>query len=139
MPRINPHAFRSGLPAALLPFFFAAGCQPADMPATFPVSGSVAYVDGQPMKGGTIQLAPTGNDPSLLLTGTIDDNGQFTLFTLKGKRKVPGAVEGQYEVTILPQQGDDHQSVPPVTLPEACTIKPGESTLPAFKVPRPRT
>ena len=123
---------RSFLVALLLPGpLLVSGCQPqGDLPPTHPVSGKVVYKDGTPMKGGVIQFGPVSDESSILVSGEIDENGGFTLYTTKDKQKKMGAAEGQYEITIVPPQGGEHQPAPPFTLPETYTIKAGESTIP---------
>ena len=113
------------------------GCeQRGNLPPTHPASGKVVYSDGTPMKGGTIQFLSTSPDSTLVTSGEIDDDGRFTLYTLQNKTKAAGAVEGQYQVMILPRQGEDHKPVAPITLSESYTIKAGENTFPNITVPR---
>ena len=87
------------------------------------------------MKGGTIQFISTSSDSPTLTSGEIDDKGNFKLYTLKDKQKTTGAPEGQYRVTILPPQSEDHRPVRPITLPQTYTIKPGENTFPTITIP----
>jgi hypothetical protein len=140
MRRIDPPSFRRNPVAAVLPLclFLAFGCQkPEDMPVTHPAGGKVAYKDGQPMKGGTIQFTPTAADASFRVMGEMDENGAFTLRTLKGKQTASGAAEGPYRVTVLPPQTADHQLVRPVMLPGTYTVKPGDNVFPTITIPRP--
>jgi hypothetical protein len=141
MLRIEPSSGLRNLLAALLPLclLLALGCgKEVDMPATHPASGKVAYMDGQPMKGGTIQFTPSAPDSSLTVTGEIDDDGSFVLHTLKGNRKASGAAEGLYQVTVMPPQTADHQRIMPVVLPDTYTVKPGENVFPTITIPRPK-
>jgi hypothetical protein len=128
------------LPATVaLTLLLALGCQKsADLPPTHPVSGKVIYTDGRPLRGGTIQFASSPPDPLTTITGVIDNDGHFTLSTIKGQQKVAGAVEGQYQVTIIPSLADGRQAVMPITLPGTYTVKAGENTFPDFKI-RPQT
>jgi len=135
-----PAALRGRLLLATvaLTLLAALGCwKPADLPATHAVSGQVVYTDGQPLNGGTIQFVAFPHNPLLTVIGAIENNGHFTLNTLKGERKVAGAVEGQYQVTIIPPLPDNHQPVLPITLRGAYTVKPGENSFPTLKIPRP--
>jgi hypothetical protein len=133
LPSLSKHLRRAVLSLGLL---LALGCsKTADLPLTHPVKGKVVYTDGRAMSGGSIQFVSSPPDPLLTVTGTIDNDGHFTLNTLKGNKKVAGAVEGKYAVTIVPPQTDDHQPVMPVMLPGTYTIKAGENTFPDFKVP----
>ena len=89
------------------------------------------------MKGGTIQFAPTAADASFRVMGEIDENGAFTLRTLKGKQMASGAPEGSYRVTVLPPQTADHQLVRPITLSGSYTVKSGDNVFPTITIPRP--
>jgi hypothetical protein len=133
LPLLSKYLRRVVLPLGLL---LALGCsKTADLPLTHPVKGKVVYTDGGVMSGGSIQFVSSPPDPLLTVTGVIDHDGYFTLSTLKGSNKVAGAVEGTYQVTIVPPQTDDHQPVMPVMLPGRYTVKAGENIFPDFKVP----
>jgi len=80
---------------------------------TYPADGSVAYKDGRPFPSGTIQFQPV-NDASFSVVGEIQENGSFTLYTLKNQSKVAGALPGTYRVTIMPLIPADHQMVQPI-------------------------
>ncbi len=140
MLRIDPYAARRIVLAVVLPsgLLLALGCQrPGDLPSTYPASGKVAYTDGQPVQGGSIEFTPSAADATFAVTGQIEDNGNYTLHTFKGNQKFSGAAEGQYQVTILPPQTTDHQTVRPITLPGLFTITAGENKFPTFTIPRP--
>lgn len=114
----------------------ALGCtKGADLPPTHSVKGKVVYTDGRPMSGGSIRFVSSPPDPLLTVAGVIDNDGNFTLSTIKGKKKVAGAVEGRYRVTIIPPQVDHHQPVAPIKLSGGYTVKAGENTFEDFKVP----
>lgn len=139
MPRIPFLSITNRLVVAFLLSCLLAvcGCQKqVELPPTHPASGKVVYKDGTPMKGGTIQFLSTTPDSSIVVSGAIGDDGSFTLYTLKDKRKAAGAVEGKYKVTILPPQDAEHHRIMPIPLPDTYTVKPGENTFPTMKVPR---
>jgi hypothetical protein len=88
----------------------AAGCGDG-FPKRFPVSGSVKFADGSPVKTGTIELG--GNGSRWTASGEIQRDGSFSLTTVK---KGDGVVPGEYKVVIrqmvlayLPAEGGhDH-------------------------------
>jgi hypothetical protein len=84
--------------------------RPDHRPSRVRVSGQV-LIDGQPLQGGTILFVPEGSRPS---TGTIDQNGRFTLTCFDGN---DGAVVGWHRIAIAPVDlpGEDEPAwvVPP--------------------------
>src|SRR5262245_14431628 len=72
---------------------------------TYPVTGFVKFKDGKPATGAAVQFTPL-HDTSLAVSGDIQEDGSFTLFTVKGNKRVSGAPEGEYRVTVqLPSAG----------------------------------
>ncbi|HTU16444.1 MAG TPA: hypothetical protein VMG10_00150 [Gemmataceae bacterium] len=137
-PSVLPGRLRRG--TAVLALLLVVGCQKAaDLPLTHPARGKVVYADGRPLSGGTIQFAPASSSSSVAVSGAIDNEGRFTLSTIKGSQKVAGAVEGQYQVSIIPPLTDRRQPVVPITLPGAYTVKAGENVFPDFQIPSPTT
>jgi hypothetical protein len=123
-----------------LGIFIPLGCQKAvDLPPTYPASGRVVYTDGRPMSGGMIPFVLSPPDTSIAVVGILDNNGNFTLSTIKDKTKVAGAVEGKYTVTIVPPQPAGFQSVAPIFLSGPYTAKAGENKFPDFKVAPPKS
>jgi hypothetical protein len=107
----------------------APGCKKGgDMPATYPVGGEVLYRGGQPMKGGVVQLRLAG-DTTCTVLGDIGEDGTFTLSTLKGKQRVPGAPEGDYEVSVLPSLTQEKMRVTPIPYKGSFHVGPGENHL----------
>lgn len=85
---------------AFLAVVTTAGCG-AEGPysgSLYPVRGRVLLSDGTPLQGGSIQFIPkVGGLPA---SGTIDDEGGFTLKSHKGREE--GAAPGEYKVRIDP-------------------------------------
>ncbi len=78
----------------LLGFVLLLGCSDS-RPSTYPVSGSIAFADGQPVRFGTVQFLPDNPGPSA--RGLIDTNGRFELGTFS---KDDGAIPGGHRVII---------------------------------------
>jgi hypothetical protein len=90
-----------------------AGCS-SDGVDVVPVSGKIT-VDGEPLhsKSGVVNLVPNkdkGNTTTLEPTGTIDGDGNYTVYYATGKK---GAPPGWYrvQVTAMPP-GDQPLSMP---------------------------
>jgi hypothetical protein len=113
----------------------AAGCARPDVPQTYPVTGTVAFDDGQPVPGGKVHFQSTV-DETLTINGDIQEDGTFTLSTLKGKSKVAGAPEGSYTVTVQGPIVEHRMLFPLVTLPASCQVEPKENHF-DLKVERP--
>jgi hypothetical protein len=112
------------------------GCRRADLPRTYPVTGTVAFPDGSPVKGGAVHFR-SETDPSLTVTGAIKEDGTFALETVKDTAKAPGAPEGSYTVTVLPPAGKDQRlAMPPAVLPQPCRVQPGDNHF-DLRVPPP--
>lgn len=97
---------------ALLALILLAGCGDS-RPQTFPVSGTVQFGDGTPVRFGIIEFIPEASGPSA--RGKIDQLGRFVLGTYTND---DGAVAGRHGVVIvqhfspgaLPPGDDAHQS-----------------------------
>jgi hypothetical protein len=121
-----------------------AGCNAAGLPKTYPVTGSVVYKGGQPLKGGMVQFTPVGDSP-LRVVGPIQEDGRFTLATQKDNAKADGAPEGDYRVTvILPLQADPrgglsdpHRGVPPIVLPKTYKVEAKDDNELKIELPQP--
>jgi hypothetical protein len=62
-------------------------------------------------------------DPALIVRGTIKPDGTFTLTTRnQAGKEAPGAVEGQYRVTVHPAM-TENQSIEPIQVSELFTVK----------------
>lgn len=93
----------------------ASGCADG-RPALYPVSGTVAFPDGTPVRNASIEFTPTTQSPSP--RGRVDAQGRFTLGTYESD---DGAPAGTYRVVVtqpLPpnaaanvmELGDEHAS-----------------------------
>ena len=100
------------------------GCRRPNTPElkTYPVTGEVVSKGGRRLVGGMVEFRSKA-DPELSATGTIEPTGTFSLNTLyKGERLV-GAVEGRYEVTVIPPMGPD-QATSPINLSTRYQVRP---------------
>jgi hypothetical protein len=105
----------------------AAGCRGRGaLPPTYPAGGSVVYRGGQPFPGGTIEFVSL-TDPSVAVSGEIQDDGTFALHTLKNTDRADGAAEGSYRVTVLPRLPADQKPVRPLTLAATYKVEPKEN------------
>lgn len=95
-------------------------------PKTYPVKGKVLYSDGTPMPGGSITFLLTSGDPQLSALGDIGSNGEFALRTIFANKRLTGAVEGTFEVTIQPPLGTTKSPEPGQTLLDPVVIKSGQ-------------
>jgi hypothetical protein len=75
------------------------GCDGSD---THPVTGKVAVAGGdiQPLAGSHVEAALT-TDHRVRASGTILEDGTFTLETVQPGAVLPGAREGSYHVRII--------------------------------------
>lgn len=98
----------------------AAGCRQevADLPDTFPVTGSVLLPDGAPLEKGLIQFEAEYNR-SLNVSAGIDA-GRFSLSTAFGNGVAAGALPGRYRVVVTPA----FKATPkPVSLPNLFEVR----------------
>lgn len=80
----------------------ALGCQTEEaLPPLFPVEGTVVN-KGVPVKGGAVSFMRQDEQTPLIVIGDVDEDGNFTLATVKGRQKIPGAPQGNYRVTYSP-------------------------------------
>jgi hypothetical protein len=90
-------------------------------PPTYPVSGKVVSRSGQPITNGSIGFQ-SKNNIEWSANGEIQPDGSFSLTTLVDGQKVPGAAEGEHEVTYYPLMSEAQTEVP-VTLPKPITVE----------------
>ena len=77
---------------------------------TYPVSGAVTLDSSEPLVGGTVSMVSLDN--SISATATTDDQGRFSMGTLKPGDGVP---PGTYRAVVLPPiglVGDEPQPAP---------------------------
>lgn len=77
------------------------GSPDTSLPKTVAVTGKVVVQGGTPLTGGLVQFVPVHGSAHTVM-GEIRPGGHFELITVVGRTKVPGAVEGDYQVTVLP-------------------------------------
>ena len=104
-------------------------------PRTYPARGTVIVKGGKPLAGGSVHFAPTA-DPTFSAAGDLGDDGTFTLATVKGRARLPGAPEGEYRVTVSPQSPPGGSTLLPVSLPNTFRVEPKENEL-RIEIPPP--
>ncbi|QDV72613.1 carboxypeptidase-like regulatory domain-containing protein [Botrimarina mediterranea] len=92
------HRYSQSLPIALLAFTIGCG---DGRPPLYPVSGTVRFTTGEPVRNATIEFVPKASGPSP--RGRIDADGNFVLGTYKND---DGAQAGDYHVVVV-------QALPP--------------------------
>src|SRR5262245_17079827 len=101
----------------------ACGCG-SKIPKTYPVTGKVVWTGGKPVTDGRIEFQSLSDD-SLKAVGEIDQDGNFSLTTLRDGAKRVGAVEGQHRVIVEPEWGDDKLII---ALPSPYTVEKRDNT-----------
>lgn len=126
----------------LLAVAVTAGCgsRPSTDPKTYPARGKVVSTNGQPaFVGGLVEFRSTTQPHNA--SGLIGADGSFTLGTVGDRDRLPGAVEGTFQVTLLPKLGDQTAGPAgqqPYTLPQPVTVKPDAGNDFTLTVPGPR-
>lgn len=106
--------------ALLTGFLLASGCSQQNRPTTYPVTGTVLWQDGQPVRGGMVEFRPSAV-PNVTTLGQLQPDGSFSLHSIFGNQKVPGATEGEHQVTVFPpSSGHERTSF---LLPQKYTVK----------------
>jgi hypothetical protein len=96
------------------------------VPTMYPVKGKLAVSDGKlPPAGSIIEFCPTEGNAEFRAQGTLAADGSFELTTVAYDRKLPGATEGPYRVTIY--MSVNNAPAPPIEVQEPCTIAPKEN------------
>jgi hypothetical protein len=128
MTRLTPAKRRlSGVVCVLGLAWSAAGCGgDSGVGHVLAVSGHV-FVDSQPLRGmhGTVTFVPDldkGNSTTVTPTGTLDDDGNYTLYYAQGKK---GAPPGWYKVQVTAAQlGPGAQMPRPKGVPGGPKVQP---------------
>lgn len=106
--------------------FLGCGSKPLNLPATYPVRGTVVAADGKPLTGGAIRL--TSNDKDRYeATGEIGADGKFELRTIAQGERLTGAVAGPHRAVVLPD-GKPGDILPAIELKEV-TVEAKENDL----------
>jgi hypothetical protein len=125
---------RFGYPLVVLLFCcFGCGSQPSDLPATFPVTGTVVDASGQPMTGGFVEFE-SKEDQNMLAVGDINADGNFVLTTYVNGVTAEGAVAGEHQVTVHPPQ-IEHGGPDPIRMRKAQNVEAKENEI-SLKLPR---
>jgi hypothetical protein len=94
------------------------GCA-AKLPAVFPVTGNVVLKGGKGdvhrLKDMTLQFQSV-TDAEEMPGATIQADGSFTLYCLRGKKVVPGVKQGKYRARIMISTNDYNPDHPPTKL-----------------------
>lgn len=110
-----------------------AGCNSeAKGPPLSPAKGVAKGIGGIPMTGGTLEFTPAEGTAGSAVAD-IQPDGTFTIYTIVEGQRRPGAMVGNYVVTVIPP-GVGEKQMDPITLIGTTTIKEGENNL-AFDVP----
>jgi len=106
---------RVGVFCLALLVFCLIGCgSDASLPPTFPVTGKVMWKGGAPLEEGGILLTSVA-DPNIAASGNIV-KGEFSVSTLIGDKRVPGATAGEHVIHINLPQGADQAPQPRLRL-----------------------
>lgn len=98
-----------------------------ELPPTYPVRGTVVRKSGEMVSKGAVQFRSLA-DTNVSALGELQSDGTFTLQTMFGSELVPGAVEGQHEVTVIPVVEGNHGRNS-VLLPQPQVVEPRENDL----------
>ena len=121
----SPGALLTLALAALLSSVGCSGGPSEPLPATFPVTGKVVFKEGEPCTGGAIQFQ-SEVDPAITALGEIEPDGSFSLFTHLDGNRLPGAIEGPHEVTVMPPSSESQMAMP-ITLAAPYSVQPKEN------------
>ena len=103
------------------------GVPPTPPPQTYPAQGQV-IVDGQLAKGGAV-LFDSVSEPRWTTQASIEEDGTFKLSILHETKNIPGAVPGEYRVTIMLPSIDQKTQRDPIILEKHQKIIAGDNSL----------
>jgi hypothetical protein len=96
------------------------------MPPLHPVTGVVCNKTA-PIAGGSLHVVPQRSHALFVVTADVGPDGRFELTTLDNQNgtatKHPGAPEGTYKVTFLPDSSDEE--IEPTELVQVFKVEPG--------------
>jgi hypothetical protein len=98
-----------------------AGCanKSDKLPDLHPATGTITK-NGQPVKDGSVRFMPADN-ADLIVSGDVDGNGRFELYTVKKSNRQKGAPAGTYSITYSPPNLDQRNL--PITPTRSYTIE----------------
>ena len=102
-----------------------AGCSTppiAELPKTYPVTGKVVDHAGQPVTTGVVEFVSLADEKTQAV-GKLRPDGTFSLTTMVGDISLPGGVEGQHKVTLLPVSRGQR----PIYFTKRYNVEPGEN------------
>jgi hypothetical protein len=103
-------------------------CDKGNLPTTYPVTGKVVFTNKKPLTGGGIFFR-SEKDPDVRAVGEIGTDGQFTLYTISGKTKLVGAVEGEHKLEVVPPMDDKQQMIRVRILKEVVRVEARENEI----------
>jgi hypothetical protein len=106
-------------------------------PKTYAVQGLVRLRDGTSFANASVYFRPAGGNGSPA-TGETDADGRFNLHTFHGNAKLPGALEGVYQVMVIARMDRNQSGGGTVTLPTPLTVKPSDDNDFTLTVDPPR-
>jgi len=84
------------------------------LPAFHPVKG-VVQLNGQRVNGGELYIRPEESQPNLVIMAQVGNDGSFEVFSMDTQdregKKLPGAPEGNYELTYAPPNQDQTEKL----------------------------
>jgi hypothetical protein len=84
------------------------GCGRGQLP-TYRAGGKVAFPDGTPLSGGSVEFQPLSSEHAVSARGKIQPDGTFQLGTFGS---ADGAVEGEHRALVIPPAPDRGPMLP---------------------------
>jgi hypothetical protein len=85
-------------------------------------------LNGQPLQGGAVEFQALA-EPRWPTLADIQPDGNFSLSIIHEGKRHPGALTGEYRVTILFANDGDKKPRPPITLPKTYKVVEGNNTI----------
>ena len=103
------------------------GCvTPSRPPVTHPVHGKVRF-DGKQLDSGVVEFQPL-DESARHAQGEIQPDGTYALSILHEGKGVPGAVPGEYRVTVLFMAKAEKDKRPPIAVEKTYKVVEGDNT-----------